>query len=148
MNLQHYTITGANPMGAPRQTRADKWLRRPCVLRYREFRDAIKAGTKGIMTKPHGMVVIAYLPIPKSIKGAKRAAMLGQPHRVKPDADNIYKAVSDAIIPDDQRIHAQACFKYWAEEPRIEIYVSDRPRRPLDAAGILGAASGSPAPAV
>lgn len=123
--IQHFTITGADPMGAPRQTRADKWLRRPCVLRYREFRDKIKAATNGVMKEPLGMVVIAYLTIPRSIRGAKREAMLGTVHRVKPDADNIYKAVSDAIIENDQRICLQVCFKGWADEPRIELWVSD-----------------------
>lgn len=71
--------------------------------------------------------VVAYLPIPKSVSKVQQARMEERailPSR-KPDADNVLKAVMDALnhiaYPDDSRVHKCSCAKFYGRDPRLEI---------------------------
>ena len=49
--------------------------------------------------------------------------MLGQPHRQKPDLDNILKFLMDSLLPEggDEVVHTIHARKIWGEEGKIII---------------------------
>jgi Holliday junction resolvase RusA-like endonuclease len=114
--MKHYRLT---PVPKPRQTQADRWKKRPAVLRYRAFCDEVRA--LGIQLRPTGDRVIFILPMPKSWPKKKRAEMNGQPHQGKPDADNMLKALWDAVHQEDKHIFHADALKFWGEEGAIII---------------------------
>jgi len=115
------------PMGAPRMTQADKWKQRDCVVRYRAFKDAIRAACPEWpsieASSVESLSWTAYFEPPASWSKKKRAAAIGTLHRAKPDRDNIDKAVLDALFDDDAAIADGRIQKRWAEESRIEIVI-------------------------
>lgn len=117
-------IHGA-PMGKPRMTQRDKWQKRPAVVRYRAWCDAARASLPDRPKTPSHAAFVAFLPIPGSWSKAKKAEMKNQPHRQKPDLDNITKAVFDALFREDSVIHAAMCEKRWDDGsgPRIVITI-------------------------
>lgn len=120
-----YTIMGV-PMGKPRMTRADKWKKRDCVLRYRAWADAARAATPGRPTNPIRVDAVAFLPMPKSWSRKKQALLVGQLHRQKPDYDNISKALGDALWKDDDSgIACGYMEKRWADDagPRMVVTI-------------------------
>ena len=121
---QHFRIP-SQPIGKPRMTRSDKWQVRDCVAQYRAWADRARASCPGIMAAPGRLNFTAYLAMPPSWSRKKKAAMTGQPHRQKPDVDNIAKAVMDALWKDDSGIHSISCSKLWCDCERagIELHV-------------------------
>jgi Holliday junction resolvase RusA-like endonuclease len=111
------------PTPAPRQTGRDAWNPSPRVVRYRAFRDElrIRAGQAGYA--PGDQIdVVFYLPMPPSWSQKKRREMIGQPHRQKPDTDNLLKAFCDALLPeDDCHVWDMRGRKFWAAEGTIEV---------------------------
>ena len=90
------------PMGKPRMTRADKWKKRPEVMRYRAFCDHVRL--LGVSLPEAYSHVTFILPMPKSWSNKKRAQMNGKPHQGKPDLDNLMKSLMDALFEDDTHI--------------------------------------------
>jgi Holliday junction resolvase len=113
-----------NPMGAVRQTRSDAWRPRDCVVRYRAFRDHLRAEAKAATyTLAEPLSLTFHLPMPASWSQKKKAAMNGQPHRSKPDLDNLVKAFKDALVTEDSHIAEYGPMrKVWAREGAIEIH--------------------------
>ena len=111
-----YKIT---PVPKPRQTRADKWKQRPCVMRYRSFADEVRL--HGIKLSPYGASVVFYIPMPKSWSKAKKLKMDGTGHQQRPDVDNLCKSLLDAIFADDSHIWNITISKKWSEVGGIEI---------------------------
>jgi Holliday junction resolvase RusA-like endonuclease len=112
----------------PRMTRSDKWKKRPSVLAYRAFADAIRlaAGQKILKLRPSELHIIVHIKMPKSWSKKKQADMLGTMHRGKPDWDNIGKAFSDALYPDDDSFIAFGSVKkYWGYEDLAYVTVVD-----------------------
>lgn len=110
------------PVAKPRMTRRDKWERRPCVLRYRTFRDKMILGLQRTGFEPgHAMELIFHIPMPTSWSKKKRAAMIGQPHQQKPDVDNLTKSVLDSFFDDDSLVYEIRAKKIWAELPAVVI---------------------------
>jgi Holliday junction resolvase RusA-like endonuclease len=99
-------------------TRSDKWKKRPCVMRYRAFRDRVRE--MGMEIKAPCKITF-YLPMPPSWSKKKCAAFNGQPHMNKPDIDNLIKSVFDAVFEDDAHIWSVAAEKFWSEKPMITI---------------------------
>lgn len=124
------------PCPKPRQTKSDKWKKRPSVLRYRAWADsARKAARKaagqrfpGPVLYSYGrMKVVAYFPIPRSWTKAVQERMKGKPHRQIPDSDNLMKAASDALFPTrDSQLYEMVVRKFWddGEGSRVEITLS------------------------
>lgn len=120
-----FTIPGA-PIGKPRMTQRDKWKKRPCVMRYRAWADSARAAAPKDMPKdPVDVNFTAYLPMPKSWSAKKREAMRGQLHRQKPDVDNIFKSLADALWKSDCGIAIGSFCKRWddGKGPRTEMAV-------------------------
>jgi len=71
--------------------------------------------------------IIAFFPIPKSTSKKKREEMelLKVMHTKRPDADNVVKAILDAIngmaYDDDSQVCIVHAVKYYSEEPRVEV---------------------------
>ncbi len=105
------------PVPKPRQTQSDRWKQRPCVVRYREFKDQIKA--VGLDVPETGCRLIFVLAMPKSWSKKKRAQMDGQPHKQRPDTDNMIKAVLDAVHTEDSQIHHVEGLKFWGQASAI-----------------------------
>lgn len=111
-----YLIT---PIPKPRQTRSDKWKKRPCVLRYRAFADDCRL--MGVKVE-NGCCITFEMPMPKSWSKKKKEAMIGTPHTQRPDLDNLLKSVMDAVLPEDSHIHfLEAVRKKWGDHGCIEI---------------------------
>ena len=101
-------------------TRADAWKKRPVVLRYRAFRDEVRAHR---VVFGNGDRVTLWMPMPASWSEAKRVRQDGQPHQQRPDIDNLLKALMDAIYEDDAGIwHIGGAQKRWARDGAIEIH--------------------------
>jgi Holliday junction resolvase RusA-like endonuclease len=117
------------PMGAPRQTRSDTWKRRPCIVRYRAFKDELRAGVAkegGVPPMPAGLILHFGCAMPPSWSKRQKSAMAGQPHRQKPDIDNMTKAVMDCLWPDgDGMISKVTATKVWAATPYVAIVVTE-----------------------
>lgn len=114
--MKVYNIT---PMGKPRMTRADKWKKRPEVLRYRAFCDHVRL--LGVELPEAGAHVTFILPMPLSWSKKKRLQHDGQPHQAKPDCDNMLKALMDAIYADDAHVWDCRVTKVWGETGQIII---------------------------
>lgn len=117
-----------SPLGKPRMTAADKWKRRPCVMRYREYCDAMRASMRGHAAMPAGadvmeLRVVAHVAMPATWSQRKKKMMNGNHHRTKPDADNILKGVADALFADDAGIVAMSIEKFWAFEGSVIVSV-------------------------
>lgn len=115
MTYRFYPIT---PVPKPRQTRKDKWAKRPSVVRYRAFADEVRLRVREDI---QGRRIVFHLPMPKSWTKKKREEMEGQPHMQKPDLDNLAKAFFDALYGDDSHIHEITLMKRWAVEGGIEV---------------------------
>jgi len=118
-------VVWGNPMGKPRMTRQDKWKKRPCVMRYRQIKDEIKAACKADLTKRDVWRLdwIAYMEMAKSWSKKKRAFFAGGRHRAKPDKDNIDKGILDALFTEDSTICEGFHSKRWDDGhgPRLEV---------------------------
>lgn len=75
------------------------------------------------------MVIMACYPVPKSWPKKKQEAALRGDIRpmTKPDADNIAKAISDALnglaYRDDAQVVDLLVQKYYSDEPRVVVEV-------------------------
>lgn len=114
--MQIFTI---DPVPKPRMTQADRWKKRPPVLRYFAFKDRVRElGIKLPVSHYH---VIFVIPMPKSWSKKKRAEMLHQPHQQRPDKDNLEKALLDAVFDEDSAVWDGRVSKIWGEIGEIHI---------------------------
>ena len=80
---------------------------------------------------PIHVEIIAYMGIPKSkSKKWRTAAICGRERPTKkPDTDNIFKLVTDAlsgvIYADDKQIVSCRVQKWYSEEPRTEVKITE-----------------------
>ena len=119
---------------APRMTQSDKWNKRPCVMRYREFKDSllIKARMAGFAPgyRISHLDALCYLPIPKS----SPRSFCGQPHDKKPDLDNLAKSILDGLTDSDQSCWSIGLEKRYddGQGARLEITIkATRDDRPI-----------------
>ncbi|ATM78802.1 hypothetical protein CRN79_24540 [Serratia fonticola] len=107
------------PFPKPRMTQRDRWAKRPTVLRYFAFCDEIRHNR--ISLPESGYHVTFVLPMPPSWSKKKRAEMAGKPHQQKPDADNLLKALMDAIYNEDCSVWDVRVTKRWGDTGAITI---------------------------
>jgi Holliday junction resolvase RusA-like endonuclease len=115
-----FTVSGT-PLGKPRQTQADRWQQRDCVVRYRAWADEIRLAATGSITEKVradvlGLYVFAHFELPASWSEQKKQEHYGRLHRTKPDSDNIVKAVADSLLGEDKTVPLMQCVKCWCEE--------------------------------
>ena len=104
------------PMAKPRQTQSDRWKQRPVVVRYRAWCDEVRR-QMGDQALPEAFWVRFWVPMPASYSKAKRIALAAEPHRQKPDLDNLLKALMDACLVDDSRVWRIEAAKSWVSGP-------------------------------
>ena len=123
-DMRQFTYRGA-PMGKPRMTQRDKFVKRPKVQRYWAFKDAIRLAAGTLPPLPELVLVFAHVAMPKSWKKAKMAELAGKPCRGRPDWDNIGKAVCDSLFDEDCCIWLGMTMKHWcyAGEERVDVKV-------------------------
>lgn len=124
MSAIRFTIEG-DPVPAPRMTQRDKWMKRPCVVRYRAWKDKARASA-GELPPVETIASVSWLAVfspPKSWSKKRRAAAIGKLHRSKPDRDNLDKALLDALFPEDSGIAAGTLRKIWGVAERMEVVI-------------------------
>lgn len=105
------------PVGKPRMTQRDRWKKRPAVLRYRAFCDEVRL--RGVRVPESGACITFVLPMPRSWSKQKKEEMDGRPHRQKPDADNLVKALLDALYSEDAGVWNFEVTKLWGSQGMI-----------------------------
>lgn len=118
-----FTIVG-QPVGKPRMTQRDQWMHRECVVRYRLWADRARLAAPELPEMPARVRAIAFLSLPDSLSKRKRAEMVGKPHRVRPDSDNILKAICDALFANDAVIYDEHILKFWDDGKGARVEVS------------------------
>ena len=93
------------------------------IERYNNYKIELlaEAKRKGFVLPPSGLSVTFYFPLPKTWSKKKRKEMDGQPHKSKPDLDNLIKALGDAIYLDDSELWNYAATKIWGDFGQIRI---------------------------
>ena len=115
----------ADPMGAPRMSQRDRWAQRPCVMRYRAWKDKARAAA-GKLPSAENILSVSWLAVftpPASWSKKRRAQAMGELHRTRPDRDNIDKALLDALFPADQAIAKGTIEKRWGFPERMEVVI-------------------------
>lgn len=81
--------------------------------------------------KPICLSIQFYFPFPKSLSKKKKEELLGSPHWIKPDIDNLIKFVGDAcnkiLWKDDAQIYYIEAFKGYSDNPRTIIGMDELP---------------------
>lgn len=118
-------------MGKPRMTRRDVWKKRPVVLKYHAWCDELRLRLIYWPKDPVDVSWTVYFPFPKSYSKRVCEELRGTPHRLRPDRDNIDKAILDALFDKDERIATGTLQKYWddGEGPRIILQISTGGRK-------------------
>tara|TARA_R110002020_G_scaffold3546_4_gene15860 strand:+ start:4650 stop:5051 length:402 start_codon:yes stop_codon:yes gene_type:complete len=113
------------PIAAPRMNQADRWKKRPCVVRYFEYRDQVRAiAAEQGFTLPGQFSVRFYLAMPRSWSKRKKQEHDGKPHQAKPDADNLLKGWMDCF-GDDQHVWNVCASKLWSASPCVLLDVPE-----------------------
>ncbi|MEH1647567.1 RusA family crossover junction endodeoxyribonuclease [Pediococcus pentosaceus] len=90
-----------------------------------------KQYTDKVILEPLYVQIKFYRSVQKSVSKVERRRRLLGVHRptMKPDIDNLFKAVTDActgiVWKDDNQIVSTKSDKFYSEEPRVEIYVEE-----------------------
>ena len=139
MNKLRFTVPGEPcAQGRPRFTTAGGYVRAYDPAKSRNYKAFVKYIATHEAQKqdwkytelPLAVSVAAYLPIAASkSKKFKAAALAGiELPTKKPDVDNIFKTVTDAmsgiLYKDDKQIVQAEIKKMFAEEPRLEIMLN------------------------
>jgi Holliday junction resolvase RusA-like endonuclease len=111
---------GIDPVPKPRMTRSDAWKQRTAVVKFWAYKDALRS-TLTAQDVPDSYHIIFTLPMPASWSRKKRAAMLHQPHRSRPDKDNLEKGLLDALFEEDSQVWDGRVSKVWGETGGIII---------------------------
>lgn len=83
--------------------------------RYHAWRDSVHLLCPEILIDPGHTLIFFFTP-PKSWSRKKREAMLFQPHVVRPDVDNLIKAMLDAAHREDMHVWDVRGVKVYAEQ--------------------------------
>lgn len=113
-------VISITPLAKPRMTRSDKWNRRLVVMRYRAYGDELRLRLPNYAL-PDEFKVTFNIPIPTSWSTKKRESMKGQPHTIRPDIDNLTKALMDHLAKEDSYIWHVDAKKVWSEKGSIEV---------------------------
>ena len=116
-----YITLNIVPVAKPRMTQSDKWKKRPATDKYWKFKDDLKMLCFLCRWKPKDDLDVKFvIPMPISWSKKKRLKMDGQPHKQRPDLDNLIKAFKDALLIEDSHIHTyQNMQKVWGREGQI-----------------------------
>jgi Holliday junction resolvase RusA-like endonuclease len=122
------------PCAAPRMSRSDKWKTDPYhkdplkrqrkpVTKYFNWQNRFNAlcDESGYKLTPV-LNIVFVVPFPKSYSIKKREQLNGQPHQIRPDYDNLLKAVGDSAGIEDGFLWNVRVIKMWGEKGQIIIF--------------------------
>ena len=97
-------------------------------MRYRAFADALRAAAGELPPTEliEDLSWVATFAFPESYSKKKRAALMGQLHRVTPDLDNICKGIFDSLFKQDSAIAKGTFEKRWGVKDSLEIVIQWR----------------------
>lgn len=113
------------PMGAVRMSSSDRWRTNPnhpdimkrqreIVTKYFNYKDTlVKQGLELKFKLEKTLDIVFIIPMPDSWSGKKKEMMNAKSCEVKPDCDNLTKAVCDAFKKNDSDIWIQRAEKRW-----------------------------------
>ena len=109
------------PVAAPRMNRADRWKKRPCVVRYFEYRDQVRAlAAEQGFALAEEFLLWFQVPMPKSWSQRRKRMMFGEPCRSKPDVDNLAKGFFDCF-GEDKHVWSVQITKTWHDKGGIVV---------------------------
>lgn len=130
MSIISFTVPGVpQGKGRPRVTKNGTFT----PQKTRDYEDAIRwcwRGQSGVtISGPLMARITAYFPIPKRTSKAKVEKLLGGYYTHKPDADNIAKAILDALnglaYKDDSAVQLGHVIKLYTNGlPRVEVVIT------------------------
>ena len=112
------------PCPKPRMTKADRWRKRPSVLKFFAFRDAVRQYKeskpihpvwRGYFLEFDTFEIVFHVPMPKSWSKKKKADMDKRPHQQRPDLDNYLKAWKDSVYEEDAVVWKVKASKLWTD---------------------------------
>ena len=107
------------PCPNPRMTKADRWRKRPSVLKFFAFRDAVREWPRETMhnkiLEMESFEIEFHVPMPKSWSKKKRGYMNGAAHQQRPDLDNYLKAWKDSVFEEDSVVWRVKASKMWTD---------------------------------
>ena len=104
------------PCSKPRMTQADKWKKRPSVVKFFAFRDAIKQSSVHNIAL-ESFDIEFYIQMPKSWSKKKKELYNDKPHKQRPDLDNYIKAWCDSVFEEDSVVWRFKASKRWTDKP-------------------------------
>jgi Holliday junction resolvase RusA-like endonuclease len=109
------------PVAKPRMTQSDKWKKRKATDKYWQFKDELNQLCAICRWKPKEVLHIKFvIPMPISWSKKKKERMDGQPHKQKPDLDNLVKAFKDSLLKEDSHVHTYGKIqKIWGRRGQI-----------------------------
>ncbi len=139
MTAAVYFVVYGTPIGKgrPRATSRGGFVRMYTDAKTLGFEQAVADEARTAMSNfdlfdtPMQLQLSAYYPIPKSWSKKKRQlAVDGEIYpQVKPDLDNVMKAILDAlngvVYADDSQVINMVATKRYSTDPRIEVYVHE-----------------------
>lgn len=118
-------IIHVNPVPKPRMTKQDTWKKRPIVERYWAYKDELVLRFKRLglpPLPPHILGVSFIIQMPKSWSEKKKSKMDGEPHKQKPDLDNMLKGLQDCLCDEDEHIwRIENLEKRWGRKGQIQL---------------------------
>jgi Holliday junction resolvase RusA-like endonuclease len=129
-----YYLFDVIPMGAVRMTQSDKWRTNPnhpdpnrrqreSVRAYFKFKNELFDQAIEMKFELSTFLdAVYFMPMPQSWSDKKKETMVGMPCKVRPDTDNITKAVKDALKVEDGDVWWEKAEKRWAYYGSILIY--------------------------
>lgn len=116
----HFNV---RPVPKPRMTRSDRWKKRPSVVAYWEYKDALNIQANSLGYKLTPVLEVAFrIAMPKTWSKRKKELMCNKPHQQKPDLDNLMKAFKDALADEDSFVYKyRNCVKFWGYEDLITV---------------------------
>tara|TARA_R110001592_G_scaffold171756_3_gene410185 strand:+ start:792 stop:1289 length:498 start_codon:yes stop_codon:yes gene_type:complete len=129
-----YYMFDVCPVAAPRMTQSDRWKinpehpdinkrQRPVVTKYWSYKNILIL-QKNLMNYEVKSIldVLFLIPMPKSWSIKKKEQMNGLPCKVRPDTDNLMKAIKDTFCKEDSHIWRETAEKRWAYAGSVIIF--------------------------
>tara|TARA_R110000803_G_scaffold21216_2_gene53657 strand:- start:5859 stop:6356 length:498 start_codon:yes stop_codon:yes gene_type:complete len=129
-----YYMFDVCPVAAPRMTQSDRWKtnpehpdinrrQRPVVTKYWAYKNILIIQKNLMNYEVKSVLDILFLiPMPKSWSIKKKEQMNGLPCKVRPDTDNLMKAIKDTFCKEDSHIWRETGEKRWAYSGSVIIF--------------------------
>lgn len=122
------------PIPKPRQTRRDVFNPSNRVIAYRSFADKLRMHAQKVGYIPGFQLSLTFvIPMPESWSEKKKCLHDGEPHRQRPDLDNLIKAFKDALykkvkgsdMDDCQVWYYGSMKKVWGRTGEIRVHPNE-----------------------